>query len=100
MKTYYDSKLRPIHKGDVLKVFHFTGSRNKKYYMYKVVMDFGYDFLFGVSLSDVGLKDLKECHKYPISYGADGRNVIEGTEIVEGFHGGDFEDRERLENGK
>lgn len=100
MKQYYDSKLRPIHKGDLLKVFHFIGARNKKHYMYKIAVDFGYDCLFGVPAHEIGLKDTKECHKYPLSYGANGENVIEGTEIVEGYHGGNFETRKKLQSGQ
>jgi hypothetical protein len=34
-----DKKGRMIQKYDVLKVYHFTGSRNKKYYMYKHVIE-------------------------------------------------------------
>lgn len=37
--TLYDKNHRPIEVGDVLKVFHFIGKRNKKYYMYKYVYD-------------------------------------------------------------
>jgi len=33
-----DKNDRPIMIGDILKVFHFIGSRNKKYFMYKQVM--------------------------------------------------------------
>lgn len=33
-----DKKGIPIIKGDVLKVFHFIGRRNKKLYMYKYVL--------------------------------------------------------------
>ena len=35
----YDKNGRPVHEYDVLKVFHFVGSRKKRYYMYKVVWD-------------------------------------------------------------
>jgi len=31
----YDKNGMIIHVGDVLKVFHFVGARNKKHYMYK-----------------------------------------------------------------
>ena len=96
MKTYYDKNYRPIHKGDLLKVFHYIGPRNKRCYMYKIAMDFGYGYLFGVRASDVGVKDLKECHKYPLSYGADDNGLIEGTEIIDGYLGGYFQDRKRL----
>ena len=33
-----DKNFRPIRVGDVLKVFHFTGARRKKHYMYKQVV--------------------------------------------------------------
>jgi hypothetical protein len=32
----FDKRGIPVKPGDVLKVFHFTGIRNKKYYMYKL----------------------------------------------------------------
>lgn len=32
-----DKNLIPLRVGDVLKVFHFTGARRKKHYMYKQV---------------------------------------------------------------
>jgi len=33
----YDKTGREIKVGDVLKVFHFVGARNKRHYMYKQV---------------------------------------------------------------
>lgn len=33
-----DKNGRQIERGDVLKVFHFTGSRNRRHYMYKQVL--------------------------------------------------------------
>jgi len=33
---YKDSNGKIIKEGAILKVFHFTGSRNKKHYMYKI----------------------------------------------------------------
>jgi len=36
MKTY-DKNVIPILPGDTLKVYHFTGSRRQKFYMYKFV---------------------------------------------------------------
>lgn len=30
-----DKNGRQIERGDILKVFHFTGARNKRHYMYK-----------------------------------------------------------------
>lgn len=33
-----DKKGIPIINGDILKIFHFVGRRNKKHYMYKYVL--------------------------------------------------------------
>lgn len=38
MNRLYDKTGREIIIGDVLKVFHFTGSRRKKHFMYKQVV--------------------------------------------------------------
>ncbi len=35
MANLFDAKGREILRGDILKVFHFIGARNKRYYMYK-----------------------------------------------------------------
>lgn len=35
-----DKNNRQIEIGDVLKIYHFTGSRRKKYFMYKQVLGF------------------------------------------------------------
>lgn len=35
MSDLYDKHGIPIERGDVLKVFHFTGARRKRHYMYK-----------------------------------------------------------------
>ena len=32
-----DKNLRPLRVGDVLKVFHFTGARRKRHFMYKQI---------------------------------------------------------------
>lgn len=31
----YDKNGTPIERGDIVKVFHFTGARRKRFYMYK-----------------------------------------------------------------
>ena len=38
MGAIYDKTGREIMQGDVLKVFHFVGRRNKHHYMYKQVV--------------------------------------------------------------
>ena len=37
MEFYKDNKNREIHDGALVKVYHFTGGRRKKYYMYKLI---------------------------------------------------------------
>ena len=34
-KAVYDKHGIPIERGDIVKVFHFVGSRRKRHYMYK-----------------------------------------------------------------
>lgn len=46
MASLYDKNGMIIHVGDVLKVFHFIGSRRKKHYMYKqpiAIVELGQD---------------------------------------------------------
>lgn len=54
-----DKTGRQIERGDILKVFHFVGSRNKRHFMYKQVL--GTKTLGSGSeyamLSHLGLKD-------------------------------------------
>lgn len=38
INSIYDKNRRPILIGDILKIFHFTGARKKRYYMYKQVI--------------------------------------------------------------
>lgn len=40
MNDLYDKRGIPIERGDVLKVFHFTGARRKRHYMYKQCLGF------------------------------------------------------------
>jgi hypothetical protein len=39
MSAIYDKTGREIMQGDVLKVFHFVGRRNKRHFMYKQVVE-------------------------------------------------------------
>jgi hypothetical protein len=40
MPVLYDKTGREIVPGDVLKVFHFTGDRKKRHYMYKQAIEY------------------------------------------------------------
>lgn len=77
----YDKNRRPIHVGDILKVFHYVRARNRKrMYMYKQVVRLGkicpngtHDYLH---ISHLGLDD--QCYyEFP-----DGR-VLDHVEIVQ-----------------
>lgn len=77
----YDKNRRPIHVGDVLKVFHYVRARNRKHmYMYKQVVRIGkispngtHDYLH---ISHLGLDN--QCYyEFP-----DGR-VLDHVEIVQ-----------------
>jgi hypothetical protein len=35
IEAVYDKRGIPIERGDVVRVFHFTGARRKRHYMYK-----------------------------------------------------------------
>lgn len=51
MKPAYDKHGKEIHEFDLLKVFHFTGARRKKHYMYKwVSVKMGH--LYGLHLAN------------------------------------------------
>lgn len=36
----YDKRGIPIERGDIVKVFHFTGARRKRHFMYKQCLGF------------------------------------------------------------
>jgi hypothetical protein len=85
-----DKNGRQIERGDVLKVFHFTGSRNKRHYMYKQAI--GVKTLSGeteyMMFSHLDLDD-----KYYVER-CDGRSLAD-YEIVQSIDA-KFEDRPRL----
>ena len=81
----YDKTGRKIFTGDLLKVFHFTGARRKKYYMYKYVL--------GKKIVTSGYKYYKLSHLDPKeSYYLilDGGSLLSDYEIVQGDR---YEDR-------
>lgn len=41
MADLFDKHGIPIERGDLLKVYHFTGRRRKRYYMYKQCLGLG-----------------------------------------------------------
>jgi hypothetical protein len=66
MSVWRDSKGVPIRVNDLLKIYHFTGSRKKQYWLYKRVMIIN-DKIWLVENSELGNQPTAECHKCPIS---------------------------------
>ena len=90
----YDKTGRPIHEFDIVKVYHFTGARKKKYYMYKRVL--GYE-THGKDQTSYMRFDHLERKEGGYLEKDDGR-VLSEYEIVQGFgrDGVHFEDRKRI----
>lgn len=91
MSAIYDKFGREIMLGDILKVFHFVGLRNKRHYMYKQVVAERvckspphYWFLSHLNL--------REGDGYHLA--RDG-SILDGYEIVQSADA-KFEDRPRL----
>lgn len=76
-KCAHDKKGYPVYEGDVLKVFHFIGQRNKKYFMYKVVIASPRGFL-AFCISDLALKGRINAHSCPL-------DALGDFEIVQGY---------------
>lgn len=93
----YDKKGREIRIGDTLKVFHFTGARKKKYYMYKYVQGVReYETHSLLVINHLSKKfDLKDTYHLLID-----NKINLDIEIVQGFNNKNeelsFEDRPRI----
>jgi hypothetical protein len=82
-EVFSDKNGVPIQKHDLLKVYHFTGARRKKHYMYKYVIqdeaDFSKDYFTISSLSECG-----HCYHVPKHSGiSPDIEIIQGTNFVE-----------------
>lgn len=87
-----DKKGYPIHAGDVLRVYHFSDRRGRKWYMYKLAREID-GRLCGVSIHEIAEKGDK-AHSFRLEWlrGQD-------CEIVEGYGPGkcvDFTERKRI----
>jgi hypothetical protein len=88
----YDKKRRPIHVGDVLKVYHYTAAvRRKRCYMYKQALAVDHGFRTRAPYMRFGHLDFNDSD-YPEIM--DGR-VLADYEIVQSIDA-KFEDRPRL----
>ncbi len=86
-----DVKGREIQPGDTLKIFHFTGARRKKYYMYKYVEAIEKKEGWGESM--LRISHLEQ-NTDPYYMAMDGKRHGD-IEIVQGYdkNGASFEDR-------
>lgn len=95
----YDRKGIPIRSGDVLKVFHFIGARNKRHYMYKLAwlhtLPDGKSYLMGCHLGMDAIGGCTISNSYVLPNG-----ILEDYEIVSGYNNIDeeldFNDRPRV----
>lgn len=89
---FYDKTGRPLELFDIVKVFHFTGARKKKHYMYKQVIE-------KIVTNDPEVEYFKLSHlsNCGTSYPLFCNNKINlGHEIVQGFKDSvPFEERKR-----
>lgn len=90
---FHDKHGYPIYDGDVLKVFHFIGSRNKKHYMYKVASSKG-EHMYAISITGL-IRTPSAPHRCRLEVLGEESEV----EIVAGSGPGDFysfEQRDRI----
>lgn len=86
-----DKKGIPIMPGDLIKVYHFTGARKKKHYMYKIVWVLE-NKLYAAHCSGIEQKGLTLENSYFLS-----EESLGSCEILEGFCGGrSFDERDRV----
>lgn len=96
-----DKNKRPFKRGDIVKVYHFTGARRKRYYMYKQCLGVnryrydGQDYMFFSHLNFIDTIDIK-VKDSPYHERLDG-GCLETYEIVQSIDD-DFEMRERVTN--
>ena len=76
-KQYHDKRGRRISVGAVLKVYHFTGARRKRYFMYKVaVLKEGK--MLAMDVTELVTKGFAEAHTCRLE-----ALPLNGTEVVQ-----------------
>lgn len=96
--SLYDKRGIPIMRGDILKVFHFTGTRRKRHYMYKQCLGFkrvgkNADVPY-MMLSHLNFIEDSIARDGPYLERPDGR-ILSDYEIVQSIEA-DHDDRPRL----
>lgn len=79
---YYDKNGYPVSCGDILRVFHFTGPRNKKFYMWKVAMEVPLRRrgMIAVCIKELAIKGVNNAHYCDMA-------ALGNFEIVDGSGG-------------
>lgn len=97
---------REIMEGDMLKIFHFTGARRKKYYLYQLVYKRLDNLYVQRIVGSVNYDEQKDAvildseNSYPLSIIGQVK-YCDHVEIVQGFGpdgNSDFENRPRVKN--
>lgn len=93
----HDSRGVPIYPGDLLKSYHFTGARRKRYYLYHVAV-YENGGLFMVPVSDLEPTKANQGGKCLLS-----DELAANAEVIHGYGPGDcldYTDRPRLGRGQ
>jgi hypothetical protein len=93
--TVYDRRGYPIYPGDIVKTYHFTGARGKKYYLYHMVAETkGQMWLMGMEYQDGRPIFVERCRVEAAGWFDEETGRLEQTEIVQGYGPGDLIDYE------
>jgi hypothetical protein len=98
MVKLYDKRGIPFERGDVVKVYHFTGARRKRHYMYKQCLGVWDKHPDRMLFSHLNFIDNPSEKDGPYSE-AMGDRLLVGYEIVDSL-GCDHEERERKPAGR
>ncbi len=90
MTEVYDKNGVPIRKGDIVKVYHFTGPHRKRYYMYKQCVGVTRFLPSGGAVMSFSHLDFGETNDYE-EYG----HVLRDYQVVQGAFD-DYDQRDRL----
>lgn len=93
MTTLLDKNNRQIMPGDVVKVFHFIGARNKKHYMYKIIHELD-GHLYGAHAHNVHKDGISLGNSYALPRES---CRLDDYEIVEGYGAGPYDTRPKLD---
>lgn len=89
MNEVYDKNGVAIQIGDLLKIFHFTGPRRKKNYLYKFVQGSSVGIACGTEYLEINHLNLKRPSHYKL---AKTGHTMEDYEIIQGPN---LEDRKK-----